>query len=86
MNASKDLDTDFDEVKEAIGRCAFPIKFDESKSELAGLGLSKRELFAAMAMQGLLADSEFTLRPENAAKLFVNYADALIRELNKQGI
>jgi hypothetical protein len=57
-------------------------------------GLTKREHFAAMAMQGFIA-SQHTWRnwrwkpcmaampPAQAAKLAVEYADALIAELNK---
>ena len=54
-------------------------------------GLTKRELFAAMAMQGLLSDNDYspyTLR--NGAYIntlgeeSVKYADVLIAELNKE--
>lgn len=51
------------------------------------VGLTKREIFAAMAMQGLLSSPE----PENApgagdvAHVAVMYADALIKELGKIG-
>lgn len=46
-------------------------------------GLTKRELFAAMAMQGLLTNPEFSasLREANWA---VKAADALIAELTKE--
>jgi hypothetical protein len=53
-----------------------------------GGGLTKREYFAAMAMQGVInlgfkadgnADPEFTARDA------VKYADALIAELNTEG-
>jgi len=47
-------------------------------------GLTKREYFAAMAMQGLLADTKDIIYPiTQVAKDAVNYADALIDELNK---
>lgn len=48
-------------------------------------GLTKREYFAAMAMQGYLASvpSDTIERPEYAASHAVKYADALINELNK---
>jgi hypothetical protein len=47
-------------------------------------GLTKREYFAAIAMQGLLADTKDILYPIiQVAKDAVNYADALIEELNK---
>lgn len=52
-------------------------------------GLTKRELFAAMVMQGLLSDREncsvfeglFT--PETCAAIAVDMADALLAELAK---
>jgi len=43
--------------------------------------LSKREIFAAMAMQGLLADSMVTTDDTKTAKLAVIYADALLEAL-----
>jgi len=47
-------------------------------------GLTKREYFAAMAMQGLLTSTKYILYPiTQVAKDAVNYADALIKELNK---
>lgn len=47
--------------------------------------LTKREYFAAMAMQGYLASvpTDIIERPEYAASHAVKYADALINELNK---
>jgi hypothetical protein len=44
-------------------------------------GLTKREYFAAMAMQGVLA-SEFEY--DDVAKAALNFADNLIKELNKE--
>jgi hypothetical protein len=44
--------------------------------------LTKREYFAAMAMQGLLADYESEYI-EDYSKYAVKLADALIEELNK---
>jgi len=47
-------------------------------------GLTKREYFAAMAMQGLLASAKDIIYPIiRVAKDAVDYADALIDELNK---
>jgi len=43
-------------------------------------GLSKRELFAAMMAQGILAND---LEYKSVAKEAVDYADALIAELEK---
>jgi len=45
------------------------------------LGLSKREYFAAMAMQGILANGQLSFRDFETNCLL--YADALIAELNK---
>jgi hypothetical protein len=47
-------------------------------------GLTKREYFAAKAMQGLLTVIHHTDRPYNVAKAAVMTADALIAELNKE--
>jgi hypothetical protein len=46
-------------------------------------GLTKLELFAAMAMQGLVADMKAT--HAKTAKIAVAHAHALIAELNKKG-
>lgn len=48
----------------------------------SGLGLTKRELFAAMAMQGLLSSPAF-MSNEILINLSVVAADELIKELNK---
>jgi len=44
-------------------------------------GLTIREYFAAMAMQGILAGSTVSL-PDEVAECAINNADALIRKLN----
>ena len=44
-------------------------------------GLTKREYFAAMAMQGMLAEQWWT-SPENLARCSTEAADALIKALN----
>ena len=50
-------------------------------------GMSKREYFAAMAMQGYLAsyavDGAASPKPGHAAEWSVKYADALLLELEK---
>lgn len=53
-------------------------------------GLTKREYFAAMALQGLLANdwAEYRSKDEGCGMISaaaVNYADALIEQLNKSG-
>jgi hypothetical protein len=47
-------------------------------------GLSKRELFAAMVMQGFAADTNEGAQPEVIASYAVRYADALLAELAKE--
>jgi hypothetical protein len=44
-------------------------------------GLTKREYFAAMAMQGILARACY--RTGDAARQSIMYADALLKELEK---
>lgn len=46
-------------------------------------GLSKRELLAGMAMQGILARYEVCFNSVEVAEYAVKYADALIKELNR---
>jgi hypothetical protein len=54
-------------------------------------GLTKREHFAAMAMQGMLANSDGAMNennmrvysPDSISKLATLHADALIEALNK---
>ncbi|MBS5907830.1 MAG: hypothetical protein KIC84_11455 [Dysgonomonas mossii] len=48
-------------------------------------GLTKRELFAAMAMQGILANPEkIGGKDQELTQYSVMLADALINELNKE--
>jgi hypothetical protein len=44
-------------------------------------GLTKREVFAAMALNGVASDRDTSI--ESAARAAVEYADALIAALNK---
>lgn len=46
-------------------------------------GLTRRELFSAMALEGMMADPN-TVDPYHAAKAAVRYADALLAELDKE--
>lgn len=55
-------------------------------TEIHTTGLTKRELFSAMAMQGLImaCDKFDSIKDEKTcAKIAVSQADALIKELNK---
>jgi hypothetical protein len=47
-------------------------------------GLTRRELFAAMAMQGMMADpSNGAAAPEDIASVSIEQADALLEELDR---
>ena len=48
-------------------------------------GLTKREYFAAMALQGILTNAEFLIRSRDTPieQKAVNFADKLIAELSK---
>lgn len=64
-------------------------EFGDSLSGIVAIqnhsGLTKREYFAAMAMQGLSANHQLNSNDfENIADMSVNQADALIEALNKQ--
>jgi hypothetical protein len=65
---------------------AYPVK---SAAELQYHGLTKRELIAAMAMQGLASvpfdgSSSWKSLPKEDAERAVAYADALLAELAKE--
>ena len=65
---------------------AFPVdQHEHGHAPLACTGLTKRELFAAMAMQGLMA-ANWTkdISQEDISLLAIDGADALIDELQKQ--
>lgn len=61
---------------------AYPIAYDDNDVNMVYGGLTKRELFAAMAMQGLQTWPD-DLSQQKLSKWAVNQADALIAELNK---
>ena len=60
--------------------CAFPISETETGLYLH-TGLTKREHFAGLSMQNLISDS--SLSPSEASRLAIDYADALLAELDK---
>lgn len=60
---------------------AMPIELTVS-GHTAFTSLTKREMFAMAAMQGILARTGSTDRNVNA-RLAVEYADALLKELDK---
>lgn len=59
------------------------ITFGEDCIDDPTLGLTKRELFAVMALEGLLSEWPRTSDYETIARDAVRFADALIKELNK---
>ena len=63
---------------------AFPSEYPPGSKAAAdlSLGLTKRELFAAMAMQGLCGNSAIGL-DLNFAEISVRLADDLLKELAK---
>jgi hypothetical protein len=56
---------------------AYPEYFDNG-----GRGLTKRELIAAMAMQGMIAGGRYG--EEEVSAISVAYADALLAQLSKE--
>lgn len=69
---------------------AFPIVIDDvSKNQFVHTGLTKREYFAGLALQGMLAvyaGNDVNLpNIDAAAKQSIEYADALLAELAKEG-
>lgn len=74
-----------DNMKITPGAPAFPLALPHPQSDYAP-GLSKREYFAAKAMQGLLSCDyvgNVGKSGEEVANMAIEYADALINELNK---
>ena len=57
---------------------AFPIPCEKA----IGTGLTKREYFAGVAMVGLLSNPETTMDKEGTARLAIEQADELIKQLN----
>ena len=64
-------------IIDAEGRCSL-----FGNENLSASGLTKREMFAMAAMQGILSNPRYTY--EQLARHAVNYADALLAELEKQ--
>ena len=60
---------------------AYPLPKDRRSDHPYGNGLTKREYFAAMAMQGMLANSDLTLSLDKTCELSIFYADELLKQL-----
>ena len=73
-------------------KLAFPLSGSEHFDPV--IGLTRRELFAAMAMQGMVSNPEWTMTEEGRkagmsgeemyARAGITLADALIAELDKE--
>lgn len=62
-----------------------PIKIECKNGRLELYGLTKREYFAGLAMQGMLADPNASnFKPKFIAELAVDFSDALLEELDKK--
>lgn len=71
------------EIGEYIKNSVFPQNIEHPAGNVTCKGLTKREYFAAMAMQGFLANTNTNVSFCIIAKDSVAAADALIEELNK---
>jgi hypothetical protein len=60
-----------------------PVAGETETFELLDKGLTKREYFAALAMQGLMADPQFEETQSVIARAAVTMADKLIEALNR---
>lgn len=47
-------------------------------------GITLRQYYAGLAMQGLVADSNVRDEPENIARVSIQLADALLHELGRK--
>lgn len=73
--------SDIRSVIDQVGSAhVFPIILGDAPGTF---GLTKHELFAAMAMQGLLGDPECTPNREHVAAAAIEFADALLKKLAK---
>jgi hypothetical protein len=64
--------------------CAFPVIGDFGGREWKAEGVTKREYFAALAMQGLLSTESRLEQFTEVASFSVQAADALIESLNQK--
>ena len=59
-------------------------QWDRSSTAAPAIGLTKREHFAGLAMQGLLANNDYSGRlSQSLTKTSMLFADALLKELEK---
>ena len=77
------MDENIEEVHHKLGDLAFPQTMKLGNNILYAMGLTRREIFAAMAMQSIITQCG-KHEAINTALYAVQHADALINELNKQ--
>ncbi len=64
---------------------AYPQNVHFKDCEIDFYGLTKREYFAGLAMQGMLSDPNASnFKPPFIAELAVDFSDALLKELDKK--
>jgi hypothetical protein len=71
------------EIGEYIKNSVFPQNIEHPDGNVTCKGLTKREYFAAMAMQALLSDPNISTTYSHYAENAVQAADALIAALNE---
>jgi outer membrane protease len=69
------------EIGKLIKNSAFPFEIEHKDGKVYAKGLTKREYFAAMAMQGYITNAGYSI--DEDARLAVQAADALIKALNE---
>jgi hypothetical protein len=70
------------QIGEYIKDAVFPQNVEHPDGNVTSKGLSKREYFAAMAMQGLLANGKYICNYKLLGEESVMFANALIEALN----
>lgn len=71
-------------MKTKSNDAAFSNASDQYGNSTIGYGLTKREYFAALAMQGAIASNYKQQTTKEIAKRAVELANALIEELNRE--
>ncbi len=81
MATRKEMENAISHFKIKANQLAYPVNLVFDDGEIQHHGLTKREYFAAMAMQGLISGNgtHFSDIPEKS----VEFADALLAELEK---
>lgn len=91
MKTLEEEEVEFRKKAEAFRETAFPVSLEFQYESNPGKrftltygGMSRREYFAAMAMQGMMTNIDCSyFSSDSIAKAAVQHADALIEALNK---